>query len=231
MHGLSGAQDGFAPTRPALAQLDIPEVAHADELEEAFRVSNLVYLPVERYSAALAGLFDLRPLLGVRTVANSLARAVNPSAAPVQLQGVFHPNYRDTHREIAKLREQPRTAIFKGGGGEIQRNPYKNCEVAWLVEGEPIDETWSPMLPDGHFDWRSEDLSPERIRALWCGDLEHPQAEAAIMGTVAIAARALDWTQDQESSEALAAQLWRNRSASSSCVESATATIAPARAV
>ena len=212
MHGLDGAQDGFAPTRPALDQLGVPRIESPGQLEDAFRQSNLVYAGVEIFAPELANLFALRAKLGVRTAVNTLARAINPARAPVQLQGVFHPNYRDVHRQIAALREQAVAAVFKGGGGEIQRNPDKPCSVVWQRHGAGAEETWPAAGTGQTFDWRAEDLAPERIAAVWRGELRHPSAEAAIVATAAIAVRALGWAETQDSASNLAMRLWRERS-------------------
>ena len=71
----------------------------------------------------------LKPVLGLRTFANTMARELNPFRAPCQIQGVFHPPYLELHRATQRLLGQPRAAIFKGGGGEGQRNPEKPCRV------------------------------------------------------------------------------------------------------
>ncbi len=71
----------------------------------------------------LDGLFHLRPLLGLRSPVNSLARELNPFEARHQIQGVFHPTYLPLHQEAARLLGQPHAVIFKGGGGEASAIP------------------------------------------------------------------------------------------------------------
>jgi anthranilate phosphoribosyltransferase len=83
----------------------------------------------------LARLLGLKPFLGLRTFANTMARELNPFGAPCQMQGVFHPPYLELHRGTQRLLGQPRAATFKGGGGEGQRNPEKPCRVLELDEG------------------------------------------------------------------------------------------------
>ena len=60
-------------------------------------------------------------------------------------------------------------------------------------------------------DWRAEDLSPERVVALWRGDLHLPAAEAAITATAALALRALGRADDQQAAQSLAERLWSER--------------------
>lgn len=118
MHGIAGEGGDYAPTGAALAVLGVPAcddiAAAAGRLER----HNFAYLRLEGLAPGIAALFDLRPLLGLRSPVNSLARDLNPLGAPAQVQGVFHPNFRRLHQDAAVLLGQPRAAIFKGGGGE-----------------------------------------------------------------------------------------------------------------
>jgi len=211
MHGLRGASDGYAPVRPVLDLLDVPQADMPDDLPNLFVHHNLVYIGVEKFAPALERLFGLRPMLGVRTVANTLARALNPADAPVQLQGVFHPNYRALHAEVARLRRQPVAAIIKGGGGEIQRNPHKPCRIAWVRDDTVSTEDWPAVQPNRLFDWRAEDLSPQRIVDLWRGTIDHPAAVDAIVGTAAIGLQALGRATDPQAAQLQAYALWCDR--------------------
>ncbi len=153
----------------------------------------------------------MRPLLGVRTATNTLARALNPSAAARQMQGVFHPPDRQLHQDLAQLLDQPHAAIFIGGGGEVQRDPLKPCRVAWVAPGAAGEEDWPALLPDDAYHWHDEPLEPARIAALWAGKIALPAPEAAITGTVAIALKLLGRAADQPEAQAMAEQMWRDR--------------------
>ncbi len=85
MHGIAGYSDGYAPTRPALAALGVQPSASLAEAAERIARDNLAYLGLESFCAPLDRLFALRPLLGVRSAVNTLARALNPGRAPCQL--------------------------------------------------------------------------------------------------------------------------------------------------
>ncbi len=214
MHGVAGAAEGHAPTRPALAALGIEAAASLAEAGGQLRSGHFAYVGLETFCPPLDRLFDMRPLLGVRTAVNTLARALNPSAAARQMQGVFHPPYRHLHQELAQLLDQPHAAIFKGGGGEVQRNPLKPCRVAWVqpdTSGTSGEEDWPALLPDDAHHWRDEPLEPARIAALWAGELALPAPEAAITGTVAIALKLLGRAADQPEAQAMAEQMWRDR--------------------
>ncbi len=121
------------------------------------------FLPLAAYAPVAQQLLDLRPLLGLRSPANSLARLLNPLAAPNIIQGVFHPAYRELQRGAAALLGQKRLAVFKGGGGEAERNPDKACRVFVHDDARNIDEDW-PAL-DG------DPVAVSRARAIVDGSL------------------------------------------------------------
>jgi anthranilate phosphoribosyltransferase len=211
MHGIVGAAEGHAPTRPVLAALGVsPSDSLAAAATDLAR-SNFAYVGLESLCPPLHSLFDLRPLLGVRTAINSLARALNPLRAAHQLQGVFHPPYQILHREVALLEGQPHAAIFKGGGGEVQRNPLKPCRIAWVREGAASEEDWPAVLPDQSYAWREEPLDPGRVAALWRGDIDLPAPVAAITGTAALGLAVLGRAGDPAEAQAMAEALWRAR--------------------
>lgn len=211
VHGITGFADGYAPTRPVLDSLGIVPAPSVRAAVEYIAERNFAYLGLESFCPPLERLFGLRPLLGVRTVVNTFARALNPLNAPSQMQGVFHPPYRTLHQQAALLLGQPRVAVFKGGGGEVQRNPLKPCRVAWVLDGAASDEEWPALLPEDSYAWREEPLEPERVAALWRGDIRLPAPEAAIIGTAAIALKAIGRAGTMAEAEALAARLWENR--------------------
>lgn len=211
MHGIAGYAEGYAPTRPALETLGLRPRASLAEAAAGLERDNFAYLGLERFCPPLDRLFGLRPLLGVRTAVNTAARALNPLRARHQLQGVFHPPYRAAHRDVALLEKQPFAAIFKGGGGEIQRNPLKPCRVAWVREGVAAEEEWPAVLPDTAYRWRDEPLEPGRVAALWRGEISLPAPEAAITGTVALALNLLGRAEDPARAQQAAEAMWRDR--------------------
>jgi len=211
MHGIAGYAEGFAPTRPVLAALGIRPAGSLAEAAAHVARENFAYVGLEDFCAPLDRLFDLRPLLGVRSAVNTLARALNPLAAPCQIQGVFHPPYRALHRDVALLEGQPEAMIFKGGGGEVQRNPLKACRVARIRNGAASEETWPALCPEQGYGWREEPLDPARVAALWRGELALPAPEAAITGTVAFALSLLGRARDMDDAQARAEAMWRAR--------------------
>ncbi|MBT4890206.1 MAG: glycosyl transferase family protein [Rhodospirillales bacterium] len=212
MHGITGFSEGLAPTRPALAALGIEPSKDMTAASDMLKQRNFAYIGLESFLPRLEALFQLRPVLGVRTFANTVARAINPFEAPTQLVGMFHPNYRSVHSSVAQLSGQSRAAVFKGIGGEIQRNPQKTCRVYTVRDGEIDEEDWPSWTQSLGHEWRSEDLSPERIAALWCGDIDLPAVEASIAGTVAIALKIIGKADTVEEADSMARGMWQRRS-------------------
>ena len=209
LHGIAGS--GPVTTPAVLDALGLTPaesfVLAARQLEQG----NVAYLPVEPLCPPLAGLFALRPTLGVRSAANTFGRELNPLGAPCQMQGVFHPTYLPVHRDTARRLGQPRAAIFKGGGGEVQRNPEKPCRVVLVTGDEAAEDEWPALVPGARFAWRDEPLDPALVVALWRGERDCAAAEAAVVGTAAIALKLLGRAETQLAAQDLAEDLWRDR--------------------
>lgn len=206
VHGVAG--EGHATTRHGLAALGLSPAASAGEAAAQLEARNFAYLPIEAMLPGLARLLTLKPILGLRTFANTMARELNPFHAPCQLQGVFHPPYLELHRATQRLLGQPAAAVFKGGGGEGQRNPEKPCRVLEVDGGETI---WPALTPGANFPWREEPLDVRHLAALWTGEADDPAPTAAVTGTAAVALKLLGRARDVESSQKLAERMWRER--------------------
>ncbi len=187
MHGIEGYADGFAPTGQALEVLGVPACDDLAAVADRLAADNFAYLRLEGFCPELAALFDLRAELGLRSPVNSLTRALNPLRARAQIQGVFHPPYRALHQQAAALLEQPRAAVFKGGGGEAQRSPDKPLVVAGLIDGNVFEEEWPALTPGSGYPWRDEAGQIGRIAALWRGETDAAVPSAAVRGTAAVA--------------------------------------------
>jgi anthranilate phosphoribosyltransferase len=209
MHGIEG--EGPATTRAGLEALGIRVCRSPADAARDLAAGNLAYLPLEAICPALERLFHLRPLLGLRSPANSLARELNPCRAPCQIQGVFHPTYLPLHQETALRLGQPRAVIFKGGGGEGQRSPDKPCRAVVVADGGSTEEVWPALWTGEAWPWRKEPLDPARLRGLWRGEWEADGPIAAITGTAAMALKLLGRAATVEEALALARRLWAER--------------------
>ncbi len=210
MHGVEGHTEGRIYTRQTLVHLGVPVAHDPDDAARQIERTNLAYLPLERMSPRLAKLFELRPILGLRSPVHTLARLINPFAAPCSLQAVFHPAYMAIHRDAARLLGQKRMSVFRGEGGEVERRPNKPCEVITLRDGAVADENWPPTIADPR-QVPDASMDLDRLGAVWRGETADHYAEAAVTGTLAIALRALGEAPDPERAKAQAEVLWRAR--------------------
>ncbi|HMR32079.1 MAG TPA: glycosyl transferase family protein [Geminicoccaceae bacterium] len=208
MHGGAGA--GEAATRHGLAALGVPVASSARQAAAQLAAAGLAYLSLESLCPPLAELFALKPVLGVRTAVNTVARELNPSGAPAQIQGVFHPPYIPLHIATQQALGQQRALTFKGGGGEAQRNPDKPCRSVVLVDGAAGDLIWPHLAAPG-WPWRGETLDVSRLGGLWRGEWHEPAPVAAVIGTAAMALWLAGRAPDPDTADQLAAVLWDER--------------------
>ncbi|MFT5445571.1 MAG: anthranilate phosphoribosyltransferase [Gammaproteobacteria bacterium] len=211
MHGIAGLPDSSVSTRQVLQHLGIAEQSNWSAVGTSLDESNFAYLGLEHISKPLNDLFALRPLLGLRSPVNSLARALNPLASKNQLQGVFHPTYCEPHRQAGLMLQQTNLAAFKGGGGEIQANPYKALKVFGIRDGAACDETWDAALPTRAYRWRDEEPDPKRVAALWDGTFESEAAQAAVCETAAIALKLTGKAKTQQDARQQSRAMWTAR--------------------
>jgi len=153
----------------------------------------------------------MRPIFGLRSPVHSFSRMLNPFGAGAMMQGVFHRGFMDVHAGAARLLEQPRMAVFRGEGGEIERRPNKPTQVM-MTEGasEPVSETWPALVPDPHQPPDTA-MDPAELLRVWRGENTDAYALAAITGTMAIALRAMGRAESINAAQALANDLWNAR--------------------
>lgn len=211
MHGTDGHTPGRIYTRETLTQLGLPVAGSLAEAADQIMSGNFAYAPLEVLSPVLHDMINLRPILGLRSPVHSFARMLNPFAAPVMMQGIFHRGFMDIHAGAAIILNQPHLAVFRGEGGEIERRPNKPT-VVFSTSGDlgPTSETWPAILSDPH---QGADLEMDvtRMINIWRCDAESAYAHAAITGTMAIALKTMGRAPDAESAKHLADAIWAAR--------------------
>ncbi len=128
MHGAEAHTEGRIYSGAALRTLSVPVSTSLGEATEYLARENFAYLPIYALSPPIADMLELRPIVGLRSPVHTFARMLNPFAARSMLQGVFHPGYMRIHRDAGLVLGQPRLAVFRGEGGEIERRPSKPCD-------------------------------------------------------------------------------------------------------
>lgn len=210
MHGLDGHTAGRVYSGAALAHLGVAPARDADEAAAQLRATHFAYLPLDAICPPLADMFGLRAILGLRSAAHTLARALNPFGAAASILGVFHPGYLTIHRDAAILLARERTLVFRGDGGEAERRPNKPAQIVTVQDGGYDDRRW-PALPDAPAQPPDETPDLDRLAAVWRGDVADAYGEAAIVGTAALALCAMGEEDDPSRAHARAEAMWRAR--------------------
>lgn len=209
MHGSTGPAAERLYTRDAVRELRLPLATTPRDAARHLAQSRFCYMPLEHISPTLHRLLGLRALLGLRSPVHTLVRMLNPSQAPYSVHGIFHPNYRPIHQAAALLIGQANMAVWKGEGGEAERNPCGVCLVQSVRHGEALDVEWPALLPQRQP--AEAVLQLEKLRALWHGVWQDDYAERAVTGTAAIVLWLLGRAEDPASAEALAREWWATR--------------------
>ncbi len=208
MHGSPVSEDRLA-TRDVLHNLGITHVTQAASARQQLQNHGLVYMDLCDFHPRLNELIALRPQLGVRTPMHSLVRLLNPSSAQHALVPIFHPAYRSRHLAALIAAGDTQVTIFKGEGGEAERNPDGLLKTEGLRLGTPYEETWPPMSSERQPSESMADL--HHLKALWRGELEQPYGALACVGTMALVLRTLEPAKDMDSALQRAQQLWDDR--------------------
>ena len=212
MHGTGGRKDDRVYTPEALELLGIYASQSLAEAASRIEQRGFAFMTLRNLNPMLHELMELRPLLGLRSPVHTVARMINPFNAPVLLQGVFHPGYRDIHQQAALLLNQPHMAVFKGEGGEIERNPDTPCLVQCVHDGVMSPEDWPPMF-NGPRHLKDETMDLRHLAALWRGEIEEEYGQATVIGTAAVALKTAGIANTMVAAGQLAAELWKNRTA------------------
>jgi len=96
-------------------------IKRAETLAEAnciMQMDGMVYMDLSDISPDLHRIYQLRPRLGVRSFANTVARLINPMQCEGQLNGFFHTPYANYMAEANVALRQTRSLIFMGAEGE-----------------------------------------------------------------------------------------------------------------
>lgn len=210
MHGLS-RDDERVYAEAALESLGIHACQSFNEAVGQINKTGFAYLGIENISPLLDRMIELRSLLGLRSPGHTISRVLNPLQAKLLMQGIFHPGYAEIHQQAAQLLEQPLAAVFKGEGGEIERDPDKYAIVFGLNDGELYQEEWPPVFDSATRHIKEENLDLALFKSVWQGEKEHEYGKAAVISTTAIAIKALGLVDSQQAALNVAGQWWTAR--------------------
>jgi len=187
MHGMSRSDERvYVPE--VLGALGLQPAGSLQEAETLLSSTGFAYLSISRFSPLAAELINTRELFGLRPPLHTVARMLNPLAAPLSVMGVFHPNFAAIHQQAARLLGQPGALVCKGEGGEFERVPDRVVELHGVSDGQVWTETWERQIRPGS-ELKPERLDLGRFLAVWRGDAEDRYGELAVTGTLALVIR------------------------------------------
>jgi len=160
LHGL----EHIAGRLSAWQAVQAAGVSRAGTLDEGLRVladQGIVYMDLADICPPLFALTALRPRLGVRTFAHTVARLLNPLQCEGQLNGVFHTPYVALMAEVNVLLNQARSLVFMGAEGD----PELYADRQKLLAAQQGSETASLSFPGAHCELypREAGESPEEM--------------------------------------------------------------------
>ena len=210
MHGPAGHTEGRLYVEQLMSGIDQPVCTSLESATEQLRNGQFAYLQLAGISPLLDRMFGIRHLMGLRSPVHTIARMLNPLYAPYVIQGIFHPDYRDLQALAGDQLGIKNLAVFKGEGGEAELNPERPCLVKTLTEGKLSETEWPTILnaPRSHAETPME---AAYLTRLWKGEYVNAYAEAAVIGTTAIALNLLGRFPDQDSAMSGAEKMWANR--------------------
>lgn len=191
------------PLNAGLRVAGIPLLTDLANVSKAFETSRIAFLHLEPVAPALAHLFNLRPVLGLRSCVNTVCRMLDPGRAGVSVQGVFHPSYRSLQTEASLLLGRRSLTVIKGGGGEFERHPGKRILAHGVRNGAAWEAEWDLLIDDTR---RLNEVACS-IEDLWSGTKRDAFAEGIVIGTAALALSTLGVSRPN----VIAEQLWDAR--------------------
>lgn len=211
MHGGGEHTAGRQYARQVCLALGIPVAGDWREAESLSRQSPMVYCPLSGFAPKLSHLIDMKAELGLRSPVNTLVRNLNPTGAPVTLQGMFHPTYKALHHETARLLGDTYNVVLKGDSGEFEMRPDSDSVALALSPNHPEEVEIPRVLAKRSI--RPEAPSLDLLLETWGGDAEPEYGIAAIQDTMALVLMLADGTTLDEARQK-ARSIWSARSIS-----------------
>jgi len=209
MHGMQVPGDERVYTPAALAAMGIKTADSFTQAAQQLQQCNFAYISLNTMNPDLQHFIDLKNTLGLRSPMHSVVRMLNPASAPTSIMGIFHPGYDETHQGAAQLMEANNLAVFKGEGGEPERNPDTDCKVHLVIDGEMLIETWPAEFSSRHM--KDETMDVSRLAQFWRGEIEDEYAQASVLSTAAIALRAMGRAANSDEAKQQAQRMWQDR--------------------
>jgi len=209
VHGSAGHTPGRLYTEAAMRRLELPVATDWSQVAGALDAHRLCYLALDHFCPRLQDLMQLKPLLGLRSPINTLARMINPLRAPASVQSIFHPAYAALHREADRIVEQPASLVFKGESGEVEVKPHAGTRLYLRNTGGQRELSLPRAFARRPAAVAQCEVQP--LRSLWRGNEHDAYGAAATLGTTAAVLLLLDPGLGVQAATEQALALWHER--------------------
>jgi len=136
VHGVAHIE-GRVTAWQALRRAGVKRAHHLRQAVEILLADGIVYMDIADICPDLFRILALRPRLGVRSFAHTVARMLNPLRCAGQLNGMFHTPYARHMAEANVLLDQRCSLIFMGAEGEPELYAARQKELL-LQQGKYI---------------------------------------------------------------------------------------------
>ena len=176
---IQGRHDFETRTDPftLLAALDLYPASDLAGAKEQLTQAKLAVAPVDLFCPGLVNLLALRPRLGVRNVAHTLAKFIDPCPGhSVRVIPMTHPHFLTAMQDMLTA-SQATALLMRGTEGEAYANPRRRPEFIGFVNGEKTilaEAEAMTVAPEAQADC-SVDANAALIRAMLAGTVPIPQ--------------------------------------------------------
>ncbi|MFQ5431479.1 MAG: anthranilate phosphoribosyltransferase [Nitrospinota bacterium] len=175
VHGLTEIA-GRVTAWPPLESAGVRKAGSLDEAAKTLAGEGIVWMDIADICPSVHGLLKLRAKLGVRSVASTIARMINPLVCDGQLSGASHNPFICRMCRINAIVGQKRSFVFRGTEGEPELDPKAGRNLA-IQDGDSISRV-DCGLEAGGVRARSKidtGLIIERFKAMRAGDMDEEE--------------------------------------------------------
>ena len=142
VHGVT-RDPGRTTTAEIMQALGMGPCADAAAARAALDAKKPAFVPIEVLSPKLARLLALRWRLGVRNVAHTLAKLLDPTDSPacLRIAAFTHPEFNALQHALFERRRAP-ALLSRGTEGEVVASTRRVAQIDWVHDG--ITETVLP---------------------------------------------------------------------------------------
>ncbi len=182
MHGTAEPDSNRLYLHTVFKALSLPLSQTTDEAQSMLDTHGFCYMDLTHAHPQLERIIALRRLFGLRSCANTIARMLNPSAAPFSYHGVFHKEFDTRHIAVAALLKDHNVSCIRGEGGEVEVNPERAFIQHQYHHANTHSHEFGPLLDTWQI--KPRELAPAHLVDVWTGKVQDRYGQQAVIGTL-----------------------------------------------